>query len=99
MSEEKFDFGSMVSAQMKTFRPGFKFPGSFNDLKSVESDPEKRKAAIKAAAGEVEEEEAVVEEKNPLNSSIKAAFEAGEPETGTSRPHTLRPACGNGQSG
>ena len=48
MSEEKFDFGSMVSAQMKTFRPGFKFPGSFNDLKSVESDPTKRKAAIKA---------------------------------------------------
>ena len=48
MSEDKFDFGSMVSDQMRTFRPGFKFPGSFNDLKQVESDPEKRKAALTA---------------------------------------------------
>ena len=63
MSEEKFDFGSMVSAQMKTFRPGFKFPGSFNDLKSVESDPGKRRAAIEAAADGAEE--SAVEEKNP----------------------------------
>ena len=47
MSEKQFDFGAMVSAQMKTFRPGFKFPQSFNDLQSVEADPEKRKAAIK----------------------------------------------------
>ena len=38
--------GEMVSDQMRTFRPGFKFPGSFNDLKQVESDPEKRKAAL-----------------------------------------------------
>ena len=83
MSEEKFDFGSMVSAQMKTFRPGFKFPGSFNYLKSVESDPAKRKAAIKAASGEVDVEVPAVEEKNPLNSSIKAAFEAGDPVEGT----------------
>jgi hypothetical protein len=55
MSEEKFDFGSMVSDQMKTFRPGFKFPKSFNDFKNVESDPEKRKAALKAASSDVEE--------------------------------------------
>ena len=83
MSEEKFDFGSMVSDQMKTFRPGFKFPGSFNDFKSVESDPAKRKAALKAAAGEVEEEETVQEEKkDPLNASLKAAFEAGDPVEG-----------------
>ena len=82
MSEEKFDFGSMVSAQMKTFRPGFKFPGSFNDLKSVESDPGKRKAAMKAAAGEVEKAESAAEEKSPLNMSIKAAFEAGDPIEG-----------------
>ena len=61
MSEEQFDFGAMVSAQMKTFRPGFKFPGSFNDFKNVEADPEKRKAAIKAAAlpPKVEEPEKV----------------------------------------
>ena len=82
MSEEKFDFGSMVSAQMKTFRPGFKFPKSFNDFKSVESDPEKRKAALKAASGEVEEETPVAEEKNPLNESIRAAFEVGDPVEG-----------------
>ena len=80
MSEEKFDFGSMVSAQMKTFRPGFKFPGSFNDLKSVESDPAKRKAVVKAAASD--EDEVAAEEKNPLNTSIKAAFEAGDPVEG-----------------
>ena len=83
MSEEKFDFGSMVSAQMKTFRPGFKFPCSFNDLKSVESDPGKRKAALAAAAEDAEESAPVVEEKNPLNASIKAAFEAGDPVEGT----------------
>ncbi len=81
MSEEKFDFGSMVSAQMKTFRPGFKFPGSFNDLKSVESDPGKRRAAIEAAADGAEE--SAVEEKNPLDKSIKAAFESGDPVEGT----------------
>ena len=81
MSEEKFDFGSMVSAQMKTFRPGFKFPGSFNDLKSVESDPNKRRAAVEAAADVAEE--SAVEEKNPLDKSIKAAFEAGDPVEGT----------------
>lgn len=81
MSEEKFDFGSMVSAQMKTFRPGFKFPGSFNDLKSVESDSGKRRAAIEAAADGAEE--SAVEEKNPLDKSIKAAFESGDPVEGT----------------
>ena len=54
MSEDKFDFGAMVSDQMKTFRPGFKFPGSFNDFKSVESDPDKRRAALKAASEQEE---------------------------------------------
>ena len=81
MSEEKFDFGAMVSAQMKTFRPGFKFPGSFNDLKSVEADPEKRKAALKAAAEEDEAAEDAVKE-NPLDKSIQAAFESGDPVEG-----------------
>ena len=83
MSEEQFDFGAMVSAQMKTFRPGFKFPGSFNDFKNVEADPEKRKAAIKAAAGEVSDEDVQGEErKSPLDASISAAFEAGDPVEG-----------------
>ena len=82
MSEDTFDFGAMVSDQMKTFRPGFKFPGSFNDLKSVEADPEKRKAAIKAAAGEVEEEEEGAAKKSPLDETIAAAFEAGDPVEG-----------------
>ena len=83
MSEDKFDFGSMVSDQMRTFRPGFKFPGSFNDLKQVESDPEKRKAALKAAAGEVESEEAEAEvKKSPLDASIQSAFESGDPVEG-----------------
>ncbi|MDE3276676.1 MAG: S1 RNA-binding domain-containing protein [Verrucomicrobiota bacterium] len=83
MSEDKFDFGAMVSDQMKTFRPGFKFPGSFNDFKSVESDPDKRRAALKAAS-EQEEEGGVDAEatKNPLDSSIRAAFEAGDPIEG-----------------
>lgn len=83
MSEDKFDFGAMVSDQMKTFRPGFKFPGSFNDFKSVESDPDKRRAALKAAS----EQEGGVDvdaeaTKNPLDSSIRAAFEAGDPIEG-----------------
>lgn len=83
MSEEKFDFGAMVSDQMKTFRPGFKFPGSYNDFKSVESDPEKRRAALKTAAGEIAEETAEGEvKKSPLEASIKAAFEAGDPVEG-----------------
>lgn len=83
MSEEKFDFGAMVSDQMKTFRPGFKFPGSFNDFKSVESDPEKRRAALRTAAGEIEDTTAEDEvKKNPLEASIKAAFEAGDPVEG-----------------
>lgn len=83
MSEEKFDFGAMVSDQMKTFRPGFKFPGSFNDFKSVESDPEKRRAALRTAAGEIEETAAEDEvKKSPLEASIKAAFEAGDPVEG-----------------
>ena len=83
MSEDKFDFGAMVSAQMKTFRPGFKFPGSFNDFKNVEADPEKRKAAIKAAAGEVSDGDVQGEErKSPLDASISAAFEAGDPVEG-----------------
>ena len=83
MSEDKFDFGAMVSDQMKTFRPGFKFPGSFNDFKSVESDPDKRRAALKAAS-EQEERGGVDAEatKNPLDSSIRAAFEAGDPIEG-----------------
>jgi ribosomal protein S1 len=81
MSEDKFDFGAMVSDQMKTFRPGFKFPGSFNDFKSVEADPEKRKAAIKAAAGEVAEEDGEAK-KSPLDETIAAAFEAGDPVEG-----------------
>ncbi len=82
MSEDRFDFGAMVSDQMKTFRPGFKFPGSFNDFKSVEADPDKRRAALKAASGQ--EGEAVDAEapKNPLDSSIRAAFEAGDPIEG-----------------
>lgn len=84
MSEDKFDFGAMVSDQMKTFRPGFKFPGSFNDFKSVESDPDRRRAALKAAS----EQEGGVDvdaeaTKNPLDSSIRAAFEAGDPIEGT----------------
>lgn len=83
MSEDKFDFGAMVSDQMKTFRPGFKFPGSFNDFKSVESDPDRRRAALKAASepegGEDVDAEAT---KNPLDSSIRAAFEAGDPIEG-----------------
>lgn len=83
MSEDKFDFGAMVSDQMKTFRPGFKFPGSFNDFKSVESDPDRRRAALKAAS----EQEGGVDvdaeaTKNPLDSSIRAAFEAGDPIEG-----------------
>lgn len=83
MSEDKFDFGAMVSDQMKTFRPGFKFPGSFNDFKSVESDPDKRRAALKVAS----EQEGGVDvdaeaTKNPLDSSIRAAFEAGDPIEG-----------------
>ncbi len=83
MSEDKFDFGAMVSDQMKTFRPGFKFPGSFNDFKSVESDPDKRRAVLKAAS----EQEGGVDvdaeaTKNPLDSSIRAAFEAGDPIEG-----------------
>lgn len=83
MSEEKFDFGAMVSDQMKTFRPGFKFPGSFNDFKSVESDPEKRRAALRTAAGDIEETAAEDEvKKSPLEASIKAAFEAGDPVEG-----------------
>ena len=73
----------MVSDQMKTFRPGFKFPGSFNDIKSVEADPEKRKAAIKAAAGGIDGEGADVElKKSPLDASIQSAFEAGDPVEG-----------------
>lgn len=83
MSEEKFDFGAMVSDQMKTFRPGFKFPGSFNDFKSVESDPEKRRAALRTAVGDIEETTAEDEvKKSPLEASIKAAFEAGDPVEG-----------------
>lgn len=82
MSEKSFDFGAMVSAQMGAIRPGFKFPGSFNDLKSVEADPQKRKAAEKAAAGASEDEENGEEQKSPLDSSIQAAFDAGEPVEG-----------------
>ena len=83
MNEEKFDFGAMVSAQMKTFRPGFKFPGSFNDFKNVEADPKKRKAELDAAAGNVGDEAADGEEKkSPLDKSISAAFEAGDPVEG-----------------
>ena len=83
MSEEKFDFGAMVSAQMKTFRPGFKFPKSFNDFKNVEADPEKRKAELKAASDGVEEASDEVEEKkSPLDVSIQAAFESGDPVEG-----------------
>ena len=82
MSEEKFDFGAMVSAQMKTFRPGFKFPGSFNDFKNVEADPEKRKAALKAAAGEITEEDDDAVKKSPLDESLQSAFEAGDPVEG-----------------
>ena len=78
---EKFDFGAMVSDQMKTFRPGFKFPGSFNDFKSVESDPDKRHAALKAATEQDGEADAEAP-KSPLDSSIKAAFEAGDPIEG-----------------
>ena len=83
MSQEKFDFGAMVSAQMKTFRPGFKFPKSFNDFKSVESDPEKRRAELKAASGEGMEATADTEvKKSPLDASIRAAFESGDPVDG-----------------
>ena len=83
MSEEKFDFGAMVSAQMKTFRPGFKFPKSFNDFKNVESDPEKRRAELKAASGEGLDETAEAEvRKSPLDASIQAAFESGDPVEG-----------------
>ena len=83
MSEEKFDFGAMVSAQMKTFRPGFKFPKSFNDFKNVESDPEKRRAELKAASGEGLDETAEAEvKKSPLDASIQAAFETGDPVEG-----------------
>ena len=83
MSEEKFDFGAMVSAQMKTFRPGFKFPKSFNDFKNVEADPEKRKAELKAASDGMEEASDEVEEKkSPLDVSIQAAFESGDPVEG-----------------
>ena len=82
MSEEQFDFGAMVSAQMKTFRPGFKFPGSFNDFKNVESDPEKRKAALKAAEGEIADEDDAEVKKSPLDETIQAAFENGDPVEG-----------------
>lgn len=82
MSGEKFDFGAMVSDQMKSFRSGFKFPGSFNDLKSVESDPAKRRAAIKSAAGEAAAAEEAEERKNPLDAGISAAFESGDPVEG-----------------
>ena len=83
MSEDKFDFGAMVSDQMKTFRPGFKFPGSFNDFKSVESDPDKRRAALKAASDQEGGVDVDAEAtKNPLDSSIRAAFEAGDPIEG-----------------
>ena len=82
MSEEKFDFGAMVSAQMKTFRPGFKFPGTFNDFKNVEADPEKRKAALKEAAGEIADEDGEAVKKSPLDESIQAAFENGDPVEG-----------------
>ena len=81
MSEEKFDFGAMVSAQMKTFRPGFKFPQSFNDLKSVEADPAKRKAAVKEAMGEAGEEDEA-EKASPLDATIRQAFDAGDPVEG-----------------
>jgi len=82
MSEEQFDFGAMVSAQMKTFRPGFKFPGSFNDFKNVESDPEKRKAAMKAAEGEIADEDGAEAKKSPLDETIQSAFESGDPVEG-----------------
>ena len=82
MSEEKFDFGAMVSAQMKTFRPGFKFPGTFNDFKNVEADPEKRKAALKEASGEIADEDGEAVKKSPLDESIQAAFENGDPVEG-----------------
>ena len=82
MSEEQFDFGAMVSAQMKTFRPGFKFPGSFNDFKNVESDPEKRKAAMKAAEGEIADEDGAEAKKSPLDETILSAFESGDPVEG-----------------
>ena len=82
MSEEKFDFGAMVSAQMKTFRPGFKFPGTFNDFKNVEADPEKRKAALKEAAGEIADEDGETGKKSPLDESIQTAFENGDPVEG-----------------
>ena len=78
MSEEKFDFGAMVNAQMKPFRHGFKFPKSFNDFKNVEPDQAKRRAEISEAAGEAEEEA----KKNPLNATILAAFNAGDPVEG-----------------
>ena len=81
MSEEKFDFGAMVSAQMKTFRQGFKFPTSFNDLKSVEADPAKRKAAVKAAQNEAIAADDEKKE-SPLEASIRQAFEAGDPVEG-----------------
>ena len=82
MSEEKFDFGAMVGAQMKAFRPGFKFPKSFNDFKKVEADPSKRKAELKAASGEAAGDGENVAEKSPYNESIMAAFNAGDPVEG-----------------
>ncbi len=81
MGEAGFDFGAMVSDQMRSFRPGFKFPGSFNELKSVEADPAKRRAAAAAAAAE-DGEDADEGRKDPLDASIRAAFEAGDPVEG-----------------
>ena len=78
MSEEKFDFGAMVNAQMKPFRQGFKFPKSYNDLKNVEPDPKKRQAEV----AEAQEEQAEEAKKSPLEASILAAFNAGDPISG-----------------
>ena len=79
MRGDSFDFGAMVADQMKSFRPGFKFPGSFNDLKSVERDPAKRRnASPEPDSGE----DGGAGSASPLKESIRAAFEAGDPVEG-----------------
>jgi len=74
MSEEKFDFGAMLDAQMNPFRQNFKFPKSFNDLKSVEPGAGRKAQPV--------EDEFAEPGEAPLDASLMEIYNANLPVDG-----------------
>ena len=66
MNNEKFDFGSLVDAQMKGIRRNYKFGKAFNDDKLIVRP--KKAAAVEVGSAD--------------NATIKAAWETNEPIAG-----------------